>query len=76
MILEDNSNDNTTITKQTNEQIINTYEALMNSNAIKNVVEEKYGTVNNVEFKTIEDTDMMKVIYVCDGHTDEECKQI
>lgn len=73
------SNDNTVITKQDigqDNKLIKTYEELMNSKTIKKDVEEKYGVVNNVELKCIEDTDMIKVTYVCDEHNNEECKQI
>lgn len=79
IIMSNISNDNTVITKQEiaqDNKLINTFEELMNSKTIKKDVEEKYGVVNNVELKRIEDTDMIKVTYACDKHNDEECKQI
>lgn len=57
-------------------KINDTYRALINSKTIKKAVEEKFGTIRDVEFETVEDTQIIKIIYVCDEHTDEECKQI
>lgn len=61
---------------KSNTEINDTYEALMNSKTIKNTIEEKYGKIRDVEFETVKDTQIVKVIYVCDEHTDEECKKI
>ena len=58
----------------TTEQLSNTYEELINSKAIKTAIEEKYGSVGNIQFEPVEDTDIIKVIYVCDNRADEECK--
>ena len=79
LISKKNSNDSKIIYEQNieqNKELINTYEDLINSKTIKKIVEKKYGSINNVELKAIEDSDLIKVIYVCDEHTDEDCKQI
>ena len=53
-----------TITTATlNKDLLNTYEGLINSRAIKTVIEKKYGTVGNIQFEEIEDTQIIKVIY-------------
>lgn len=57
-------------------QFYYTLEDLMNSKMVKSVVEEKYGEIGNVKFEIIEDTQIIRVIYVCDNHTEEESKQI
>jgi len=62
------------ITSKPNKELINTYEELINSNAIKAVIEKKYGTVGDIQFEEIEDTQIIKVIYTCDNRTDDECK--
>lgn len=79
IIMGEYSKANTTVTDydiNQDKKIIKTYEDLINSKTIKKDVEEKYGSINNVELEAVEDTDIIKVIYVCDDHNDEECKQI
>ena len=57
-------------------KMFETYRELINSNAIKSEVEKIYSNVGNVEMEFIEETELIKVIYTCDNHSDEECKDI
>lgn len=59
-----------------NKNLLNTYEELINSNAIKTVIENQYGKVGDVQFEDVENTQIIKVIYSCDNHTDDECKPL
>lgn len=74
---DENQNENQTISTtelKPNKNLLNTYEELINSNAIKTVIEKEYGTVGDIQFEEIEDTQIIKVIYICDNRTDDECK--
>lgn len=75
---DDNKNVSTTDANDSNvrKQMFETYRELINSNAIKSEVEKKYSKVGNVEMEFIEETELIKVIYTCDNHSDEECKDI
>lgn len=69
-----NSYGNKTITP--NKKLLSTYEDLMNSKTIKTEIEEKYGTIGDIKFEEIENTEMIKISYVCDSRTDEEYKEM
>ncbi len=64
---------NETNSQALNTKLFQTYEQIINSRAIKSVIEDKYGSVGDIELEYVEDTQMIKVIYVCDDHTDDEC---
>ena len=68
------SEEQTITTATLNKDLLNTYEGLINSRAIKTVIEKKYGTVGDIQFEEVEDTQIIKVIYICDNRTDDECK--
>lgn len=57
-------------------KLVNTYRTVMNSNVIRNKVKEKYPNVGNIELEVIEDTGILKAIYVCDNYSDQECIEI
>lgn len=59
-----------------NDEKINTYEKIINSENILKVIEDKYGKVGNIKLELPEDSQLIRVIYVCDNHTDEECKML
>lgn len=54
-------------------KMIDTYRAVMNSNQILNKVKEQYPNVGNIELEVIENTGILKAIYVCDNYSDQEC---
>ena len=56
--------------------MFNTYQALINSAMIKNKVKEKYPEVDDIELEKIKDSDLVKVIFVCDKYSEEECIEI
>lgn len=58
------------------DNLLNTYEEVINSNNIKNKVKEKYSNVENIELEKIENTGMVKAIYVCDRDSETECIEI
>jgi len=59
-----------------NKQFIKTYEDLMNSKSIKSTIEKIYGNVGDIKVEGINDTDMIRVTYMCGNRTDEECKKL
>lgn len=57
-------------------QMINTYQELINSAAIKNKIKEKYPKVGDIELKKIKDSDIVKVIFICEEYNEDECIEI
>lgn len=61
-----------TIDKNLFESII----AIINSETVKNKVKEEYPNVNNIEIERIENSNLFKLIYVCDNYSEKECIEI
>lgn len=57
-------------------KIVDTYRAVINSNQIQNKVKEEYPDIGNIELEVIENTGVLKAIYVCDNYSDQECIEI
>lgn len=77
-IINSNNTDNLIVTNDStlNVKIMNTYIALINSNTIKNKINENYSNVKDIELEKISDTGMVKAIYVCDRDSEKECIDI
>lgn len=58
-----------------NDNLLKTYEEIFNSKKIKKEIEKKYGKVNAIEIEQIDDTSVLKVIYVC-NENEVECINI
>lgn len=57
-------------------KLVDTYRAVINSNQIQNKVKEEYPDIGNIELEVIENTGVLKAIYVCDNYSDQECIEI
>lgn len=68
------SEEQSLITTESDKKLLSAYEELINSNAIKTAIEKKYGNIGNIQLEEVEDTQIIKVIYVCDNRADDECK--
>ena len=47
--------------------------SIINSETVKKKVKEEYPNVNNIEIEKIEDSNLFKLIYVCDEYSEKEC---
>ncbi|MBQ3408754.1 MAG: hypothetical protein IJH12_06105 [Clostridia bacterium] len=72
----DQNEKQTITTAKPNRELLSTYEELINSSAVKTVIEKQYRTIGDVQFEEVENTQIIRVIYVCDNHTDDECKML
>lgn len=59
-----------------NDQMYNTYQELINSPSIKNKVKEKYPKIGDIELEMVKDSDIIRVIFVCEEYSEEECIEI
>ena len=50
--------------------------SIINSETVKKKVKEEYPNVNNIEIEKIEDSNLFKLIYVCDEYSEKECIEI
>lgn len=55
---------------------IKKYEELINSSLIKEKIKEKYSDVHDIEMESLSNTEVVKLIYVCDKYTENECIDI
>ena len=67
----DQNEKQTITTAKPNRELLSTYEELINSSAVKTVIEKQYRTIGDVQFEEVENTQIIRVIYVCDNHTDD-----
>ncbi|MBE6149791.1 MAG: hypothetical protein E7170_03620 [Firmicutes bacterium] len=59
-----------------NNNMIDTFKEVMNSNLIQNKIKEQYPNVGNIELEVVENTEILKAIYICDNYSDKECIDI
>ena len=50
--------------------------SIINSETVKKKVKEEYPNVNNIEIEKIEDSNLFKLIYVCENYSEKECIEI
>jgi len=55
---------------------LNIYSEIINSSEIKDKISEEFTQVNNIELESVENTRMVRVIYVCDDYNENECIEI
>lgn len=53
-----------------------TYNKIINSKNVKKEIKEKFSNVKEIELEKIEDTEIIKTIYVCDKKNEKECIDI
>lgn len=58
------------------DNLLNTYKEIINSTTIKNEIKKKYSNIINIELEKVNDTGMLRAIYVCENHNDSECIDI
>ena len=77
IIIEDEANVSDTSRKYTSDdQMFNTYQELINSPTIKNKVKEKYPKIGDIELEKVKDSDIVRVVFVCEEYSDDECIEI
>lgn len=76
--IRNNNTDNSISTSDLsiNDNLMNTYIEVMNSNIIKNKIKETYSDVKDIELENIKGTGLIKAIYICDRDSEKECIDI
>lgn len=58
------------------DNLLITYNKIINSKNVKKEIKEKFSNVKEIELEKIEDTEIIKTIYVCDKKNEKECIDI
>lgn len=56
--------------------LFNTYKEIINSKSVKNKLKQKYSDIIDIELGQVKDTGILKAIYVCKEHSENECIDI
>ena len=76
ILLTADDKNKTTVDVTLNDKLIETYKELINSKTVRNEILKKFPNASKVELENVQGTSILKVIYVCDNYTDEECIDI
>lgn len=80
IIVSNNQNNNkNTITSndlQIDDKMFDTYKQIINSDYIKGKIQQIYKQVNEIELEKVKDTEIIKVVYICDKYSEDECIDI
>jgi len=73
-----NKSENSITTKDImiNEELLNTYREIINSQSVKNKVKETYPNVKDIELEAVQNTEMLRAIYVCEDYNENDCIEI
>lgn len=58
------------------DKMLDTYKQIINSNSIKEIIQKKYKYATEIELEKVKDTEIIKVVYVCDKYSEDECIDI
>lgn len=77
-IINSNSAENSISTSNItiNTNLLSTYRELINSRTVQNEVRKEYPNAGNIELETLNDTGVLKAIYICDNYSEAECIKI